>query len=175
MKRVPWLLLAAALGACSFSIGGSDELDSEAAAELVDEEFEEELGLGDLTTQCAVPNDLEEGDTFTCTSETPDGEVIEWAATATSSTDFDVESVNLINPEAVGALEIAALEALAEQGVPVGEGDLDCGDTARVLDAGTSVVCAITDQSDGSVYDATITITNPDPLRFDVQIADAPR
>ena len=109
------------------------------------------------------------------TSETPDGDVIEWAATATSSSAFDVESVNLINAEVVGDLEIAAAEALAGQGVPVSPGDLECGDTARILDDRRALVCAITDPASGAVYDTTITITDPDDLTFDVEIAETPR
>lgn len=178
MKR---LVMSVALitfaSACSaeVSIGGSPDLDSESAALMVNAEFEDLLGFGPLETRCAVPNDLVEGDVFTCTSETGDGDVLQWSAVATSDSEASIRSENLLNDETVEELEAAAVDALAAEGVPIVVDDLDCGPGALILGADNELVCALTDTSTGDVYDATITIQNMEDLQFDVVIADAPR
>lgn len=171
------VVLVALAGACSaeFSIGGSADLDSERAARLVNEEFEDSLGFGPLETRCAVPNDLGEGDVFTCTSETADGDVLQWSAVATSGSGADIQSENLLGEEAIEELEGAAVGALAAEGLPVVVGDLDCGRGARILGADNELVCTLTDTSNGDIYDTTITIQDMENLRFDVVVADAPR
>jgi hypothetical protein len=178
MKRIAVSLVFVALvSACSaeVSIGGSQDLDSEGAAGLVNDEFEDSLGMGPLETRCAVPNDLVEGDVFTCTSETADGDVIEWSAVATSDSGADIQSENLLNEDTVEQLEGAVVDALAAEGLPVVVEDIDCGTTTVVLGANNDLVCGLTDSSTGDVYDTTITIQDMDNLRFDVVVADAPR
>jgi len=171
------LLFVAVVSSCSaeVSIGGSQDLDSESAALLVNNEFEDALGLGSLETRCAVPNDLVEGDVFTCTSETVDGEVLHWSAVATSDSGADIQSENLLNEEAVQQLEGAVVDALAAEGLPVVVEDIDCGDGSVVLGASNELVCALTDSSTGDMYDTTVTIQDMANLRFDVVVADAPR
>ncbi|MEO1059559.1 MAG: DUF4333 domain-containing protein [Actinomycetota bacterium] len=134
------------VGGCSFSFGTSDTLDSESAAELVNDEFTEALGLGELDTECDVPDDLEEGDEISCTSSTGDGEVIQWQGAASSSSEFDIETINLLNVDAVAELELDVVATLLDEGFAVADDDLDCGKTARVLDEQGAFVCAITDQ-----------------------------
>ena len=162
------------LAGCSFSVGGSDTLDSDSAADAVDEEFTDALQLGDLSTECDVPNDADEGDEFTCTSTTADGEVIVWEGVATSRSEFDVETTNLLNADAVEVLEGDIVASLVDEGVPVEDGAVDCGGSARVIDAGGSLVCAVTDPG-GAIYDVTITISDLESGAFRFVIADEPR
>ena len=122
-----------------------------------------------------MPNDLVEGDVFTCTSETADGDVLQWTGVATSDSEADIQSENLLNEETVEQLEGAVVDALAAEGLPVVVEDLDCGTGAIILGPDNDLVCGLTDSSTGDVYDATITIQDMDNLRFDVAIADAPR
>ena len=178
MKRiVVSLVFVALVSSCSaeVSIGGSPDLDSERAARLVNEEFEDSLGFGPLETRCAVPNDLTEGDVFTCTSETADGDVLKWSAVATSDSGADIQSDNLLGEQTVEELEGAVIGALADEGLPVVVDDIDCGPSARILGADNELVCGLTDSSTGDVYDITITIRDMANLRFDVVVADNPR
>jgi len=178
MKRIAATIAFVAFTAsCSaeVSIGTSDDFDSEVAAGLVNDEFEDLLELGPLETRCAVPNDLVEGDVFTCTSETTDGDVIQWSAVATSDNGADIVSLNLLNEEAVQQLEAAVVDALAAEGLPVVVDDIDCGAGWLVLSTDGEAVCGLTDTSTGDVYDTTITILDMENLRFDVVIAETPR
>ncbi len=178
MKRIVLSLAFVALvSSCSaeVNIGGSQELDSESAARMVNDEFEDSLGFGPLETRCAVPNDLAEGDVFTCTSETTDEDVLQWSAIATSDSGADIQSENLLSEETVVQLEGAVVDALAAEGLPVAVDDLDCGSGALILGPDNEVVCGLTDTSTGDVYDTTITIQDMANLRFDVVVADTPR
>ncbi len=167
--------VAVVLGGCSFSFGSSsDPLDSVSAAELVNEEFTEDIGLGELSTECDVPDDVDDGDAITCTSTTPDGDVIEWSGAATGTRTFDIETTNLLRAGSVEDLERDVVESMVNEGLPVTDGDLDCGDQARVLDASNALVCAVTDPRDGAVYDITITV-DFDNASFGFVIADEPR
>ena len=171
------LVFVALVSGCSaeVSIGGSGDFDSEAAASLVNAEFEDSLGFGPLETRCAVPNDLVEGDVFTCTSETVDGDLLRWSAVATSDRGADIQSVNLLNEDVVRQVEQAAVDALGAEGLPIVLDDLDCGQGAQILGADDDLVCALTDTHTGDVYDTTITIQDMADLSFDVVVADAPR
>jgi len=178
MKRIAVSLVFVVIAsscAAEFSIGGSSELDSERAALLVNEEFEDSLGFGPLETRCAVPNDLTEGDVFTCTSETADGDVLKWSALATSDSGADIQSDNLLNEPTVEELEAAVVGVLADEGLPVVVDDIDCGSSARILGDDNELVCGITETTTGDVYDITITISDMADLSFDVVIADDPR
>ena len=171
------LVFVALISSCSaeVSIGGSQDLDSEGAASLINAEFEDSLGFGPLDTRCAVPNDLTEGDVFSCTSETVDGDLLRWSAVATSDSGADIQSVNLLNEQTVRQLEQAAVDALAAEGLPIVVEDLDCGSAARILGADNDLICALTDTSTGDVYDTTIIVHDMTNLQFDVVVADAPR
>ncbi|MEM8618403.1 MAG: DUF4333 domain-containing protein [Actinomycetota bacterium] len=162
-----------ALAGCSFNVGGSDTLDSESVAEAVNEEFSGELQLGDLSTECDVPDDADDGDGFTCTSTSADGEIILWQGVATSQSEFDIETMNLLNVDAVEALEADIVASLVGEGVPVTEGAVDCGDTARVVDQSGSLVCAVTDPG-GAIYNVTITIADLESGAFGFIVADEP-
>jgi hypothetical protein len=171
------LVVVALVSSCSaeVSIGGSPDLDSERAARLVNEEFEDSLGFGPLETRCSVPNDLAEGDVFTCTSETADGEVLNWSAVATSDSGADIQSDNLLGAETVEELEGAVIGALAEEGLPVAVGDIECGPGTQILGSENELVCGLTDTGTGDVYDTKITIRDMANLRFDIVVADNPR
>lgn len=164
--------VAAVAVACSVSVGG---LSAEDAARQINERYTEELGLGPLETTCNLPDDLEEGETFSCTSVTSDGREVRWIGTRTDD-GADIRTANVLLPEDLRRVERIAVEALEQEaGATLGIENFDCGDETVVLGPDQTMVCTLRDPGSGALYDATLTFTDLTDVRFDVQVADRPR
>lgn len=164
-----------ALVGCSPS--GSDY--KSAAEDLIEGDIEELAGLGDLSATCDDPSgDPKVGDTFNCTATTTGGATIKFVATVAEDDKVNVESTNLITPEALAAIEKTAVGALEQEtGLTLGAENFSCGDASVVIDVATEyLVCALTDPATGDVYDAQIDIPSLDDVtNLTVQVADQPR
>lgn len=168
----------AVAGAC-----GADETDyQEAAVEVIEGDLADELGV-ELTGECDDPADDEEGTTFACTADLPDGQVAEFTATVGDG-EVDVQSTNLLTADDLAGVESEAAEVLAaEVGQALPAEAIDCGEeVAVVADAEVAVVadaepivCALTSPDSGEVFDATITFSDVAAGDFDIVVAETPR
>ena len=186
-SRGAMLALALLATACtgSFSIGGANP--SQAAVDLIEGELAEQLGLQDVTATCPSNlGDLEEGDTFTCTSTSGDGSTNEFLATiepddrifvtTTGEVDGDTFSrlaVDLIEGQSADLLGIGTLEA----NCPADPGELEVGDafqcTATTLDssvveAGSIVESLATVEPDNMIFVEPINAVNSEVIEEDL-------
>ncbi len=162
------------LGACSFSASVGDTPTS-VAEDLIEGELADDLGLAEVTAECAEPPDEDVGATFACTSDSDLG-LVRWEATIAEDDTVSVESLNLLSENDVALLEESAVAELeASVGQPLGAESFDCGSEPVVLDDADEFVCALTDPVNGDVYDTTITILDTDSGRFEFEVADSPR
>lgn len=176
--RLLWPALLLLLAACSGSVsfGGPDA--QETAVALIEGRLTDQAGLGPLEGECDEIDEPEVGDTFACTGTTGDGQVIQFTAEVTSEdgTDadgVDVNSVNLLAPSAVPGLVDQAAEVLGrEVGVALTGDDLACPADAVVVEVDTTIVCELTDPTNGDVFEATITITDPETAGFVIDVGD---
>lgn len=164
------ILLAAG---CSFSIGGQSL--SDAAVELIEGDFSEQLGVELTNASCTDPASDEIGTTFACQA-TYAGDQVDFEVTVDAPDHIVARSTNLLYVDAQRAIGNAIATAFADQGIDglVGE-DLDCGGDAMVLAQDMTFVCALSTPPDGDVYDTTIRITDLQDLTFDFVVADQPR
>ena len=168
------VVTAAAAGGCSFSFSVGDTPES-VAQELIEDELGEQLGIGEITATCEVAPNRDPGTTFTCTSPSEIGQ-IEWLATLEDEDTVSVSPSNLLGSDDLVALEEAAVDVLeARVGIPLGTENFDCGDGPIVLGPDSIVNCALTDPTNGDVYDAELEITNFETGDFNVVVADLPR
>jgi hypothetical protein len=168
------LLAAACSGSVEFSIGG--ESPDNAAEDLIEGDIAEQAGLGELTADCEKPEDPEVGTFFDCTAETEDGQTILLTTEIDREDHIDVNSTNLITPQALPSFETAGTNALAEQfGVELPDGTIQCGDESVVLAADGTFVCSFEDPGNGDIYDITYEVTDIDAGDFNLAIAETPR
>jgi hypothetical protein len=163
----------AALAAC----GGSA---SESGVEVIEGELGEEIGLGDLDATCNEPDELNEGETFTCTATTADEQTIEFLGTMTSDDEFDIVTTNLLTAADVEIVREEAARVLsAEIGVDILPADIECPEGSVVLDEVGDFLCAITDTTTGDVYDLTVSTGGLEPgvgaRELSFLVGDAPR
>ena len=161
-----------AVSGCSaeFSIGGQSPED--AAVDLIEGELADQIGQP-LTGACDDVDDPEVGTAFDCTGTTADGDVIDFVTLIDEEDHISVDSVNVVTAEAVGRFEAAAVEALgAETGVDLDPAAIDCGDGSVILPPSGDMSCTVTDPTDGTVYEATLTVNDLDTGDFDIQVGD---
>ena len=181
------LALALLATACSgsFSIGGTDP--SQAAVDLIEGELAEQLGVEDVTATCPDDlGDLEEGDTFTCTSTAGDGTTNEFLATiepddrifvtttgGVGGDTFSRIAVDLIEGQSADLLGIGALEA----NCPADPGELEEGDTFRctatalddsVVEAGSIVEYVATIEPDDMIFVDPVNAVNSEVIEEDL-------
>lgn len=171
----PLVLLCATMlvaAGCSFSIG---DTATNAAEDVIEGDAATQLGLTDVSADCGIPPDTEAGTTFTCTSTSNIGD-IDYLATIVDDETVNVRWVNLIDDEYIAALEVAAVNALETQSnLALGLENFDCGDGPRLLPDESTVLCELTDPSNGDLYDTTLLITDYENIRFDIEVAENPR
>jgi len=159
---------ALVVGACSGSAAQSGE-------SVIEGELAEEIDLGELEAECNEPEDLTEGETFTCTATTEDGGTLEFLGTMTSDDEFDIVTTNLLIPSDVVAMREGVAVSLSEEiGVPVAADDISCPDGSVILDDADAFECEVTDTATGDVYPLTISTGGLEPgvgprdLQFEV-------
>lgn len=167
------LALSMLAGACSasFSIGGKSPED--AAAELIEGELSDQVGL-DLTASCPELDDPEEGDQFECTGTTDDARVIIFTVDIGDEEVF-ANSTNMLLGSAVASFEQTIVDALnAENALELPDGSVDCGTGALIVDAAGQLLCRLSDPNSNDVYDTVITITDQTNWGFSIDVANEP-
>lgn len=143
-------LTALVLAGCSKNAGISAE-------RAIIDQLQEDIGLGELEPECGQPAALEEGETFTCTAATEDGQVIEFLGEMTGSDTFDVVTTNLLSAEDVVLLRQAGAEWLSQEvGDSVDPDAIVCPFDVIVLDDTGTFSCEVTDVSTNEVYEFLI-------------------
>jgi hypothetical protein len=172
---VPVLVVALVGAACSLSIGGTPTERAAATATSLIEAEALALGLGDVNVSCEEPADDQVGTTFGCTSESSLG-VVDWVVTVSDADKISAVTTNLVRADLADTIEQAAVESLeAQVGSTLGVENFDCGPGPFVLDANLAMVCALTEPTNGEVYDATLTFTDLATARFQISVSTEPR
>ena len=159
------------------SCGGSA---ADSGVVVIEEKLADEIGLGDLDATCNEPDGLKEGETFTCTATTADGETIEFLGTMTSDDELEVITSNLMIASDIEAIRAEGARVLSDEiGSTVAPEDIECADGSIVLDDVGDFLCSITDTGTGDVYDLTVSTGGLEPgvgvRELSFQIGDAPR
>ncbi len=166
-------LLFTSISACSAS--GTNFRS--AAEKVISEDIAAQSDLGDLEASCDEPASTEVGETFPCTGETADKEVIAFVATIAEDDTVNVESENLITPDGLAQIEEIAVNALeTEIGAKLGVENFDCGDEAVIIDPSAEVLtCVLTEPDSGLKYEAQVDIPDlNDPGKLSVEVAEEP-
>jgi hypothetical protein len=163
----------AALAACGGSAAESGQV-------VIEEKLAEEIGLGELDATCNEPDGLSEGETFTCTATTEDGDTIEFLGTMSSDDEFEIVTTNLLTASDIVVIREEGARVLsAEVGTEILPEDIECADSSVVLDEVGDFQCAITDTGTGEVYDLTVSTGGIQPgggvRELSFQVGDAPR
>ena len=163
----------AALVACGGTAAESGQV-------VIEEKLADEIGLGELDATCNEPEGLSDGETFTCTATTADGETIEFLGTMTSDDEFEIVTTNLLIASDIEAIRAEGARVLsAEVGAEILPDDIECAEGSVVLDDVGDFTCAITDTGTGEVYDLTVSTGGLEPgvgvRELSFQIGDAPR
>ena len=167
------LVAGVALSACSGSAGESGQV-------VIEEKLAEDIALGELDATCNEPEGLSEGETFTCTATTADGETVEFLGTMTSDDEFEIVTTNLLVASDIEAIRAEGARVLsAEIGAEVLPEDIECAEGSVVIDEVGDFECAITDTATGDVYDLTVSTGGLEPgvgvRELSFQVGDAPR
>lgn len=141
--------------ACSGDAGATAEA-------LIETELAEQLDIGVLEATCDQPDDLVAGAEFSCTATNGEGATIELDARFVEDDRFEVWAVNAIPKTDLPALEADIARALGEQsGVEIPVENADCGEESVILGGGT-FTCELTDPTDDSVYEVTVSTAGYD-------------
>jgi hypothetical protein len=177
-RRRTSFVLAAALGSLLLAACGGSAADS--GETVIEEKLADDIGLGELDASCNEPDGLSEGETFTCTATTGDGETIEFLGTMTTDDEFEIVTTNLLVADDVVAIREEGARVLSDEvGATILPDDIECAEGSVILDATGDFVCAITDTGTGDVYDLTVSTGGIEPgvgvRELSFQIGDAPR
>lgn len=178
-RRTVSLSLVAVATVSASLLAGCGGSASQSGETLIEEELADQIALGDLDATCDEPENLKEGETFTCTATTEDGAEVEFLGTMTSDDKFEIVTTNLLTAEDVTAIREEGARVLSEQvGSEIVADDITCPTEVVVLDDTGDFVCEITDTTTGDVYDLTISTGGITPgegvNKLFFQIADAP-
>lgn len=161
-------LAAAVLAGCSANAGISAE-------RAIIDQLQEGIGLGELDPECTQPDALEEGETFTCTATTEDGQVIDFLGEMTGSDTFDINTTNFLSANDLGFVRDNGALFLTELvGAPVSADDIVCPFEVLVLDDTGDFTCEVTDVDTDEVYEFLVMTGGLEPgegfrdLQFDL-------
>ena len=169
-------LAVAATSGCSGELGfgtTSDDGFLEAGEELIEGELADQIGLGLLDASCSG-SDLAAGDTFTCSASADGVDPIEFVGTIDEDGDeVNIASANLLLAEQVEQVEAFAASLIEEStGQTIGAENFECADTSVVVSSGEILACRVTDPSDGTVYQAPVTVDDLESLSITVNVGD---
>ena len=173
-----WILVFAALatgcsGSLDFFSSANDQAFLDAGEELIEGDLAEQIGLGPLDAACSGQN-LGAGDTFSCSARPGQLTPIEFTGTV----DEDESSVAITSDNLLLAAQIEEVEAFAagllqeQTSRAVQPEDFECGDTSVIITSGEVLSCTVTDPSDGTIYEAPVTIDNLQDLAITVNIGN---
>lgn len=156
--RVSAVVLAAVgfLAACSGSAGTGGE-------GLIEGELADQIGLGELDAECEEPAEKAEGETFTCTATTEDGQTIEFLGTMTADDEIFVNTSNLLVASDIDAIREEGARVLSEE-IPatIVADDIECPEVVLLDDTG-DFECEITDSATGTVFGLTVSTGGIEP------------
>lgn len=153
---------------------GKFDIDFSAlAAELIEGELADLIGLGPITAMCDDAPSNEVGTTWECDGTVAD-QVATFAATIDREDHVNVVTTNVILADQVPVLAASAMQELnTSVGGSLPDEAMDCGDQSIVLSQTNEIVCGL-DIGSG-IYDTTITITDLNTGAFNVVVAETPR
>ncbi len=170
------LIIAVATG-CSGSLdffsSAGDAAFLEAGEELIEGQLAEDIGLGPLTAECTGKS-LGAGDTFTCSGSPGELTPIEFIGTI----DDDEETVVITSTNLLLAAQVEEVESFAagllqaQTTRTVSPEDFECADTSVIISSGDVLDCVVTDPTDGTVFEAPVTIDNLEDLAITVNIGN---
>jgi len=166
------LLASGCSGSISFGTSPDDRY-LDAGTELIEGELAEQIGLGPLDATC-TGSDLEAGDTFQCSAVAGGLEPIRFVGTV----DADEEGVNLSSTNLLLADQLEQVEAfsaslIAEQtSVAIGPEHFECGNASVIIENGGVLACLLTDPTDGTVYEAPVTVEDLATMSVLVNVGD---
>lgn len=152
------IILGAAVALVAVSCGGSA---TETATAVIESEIADQIGLGDLEATCDQPDERVVGAEFPCTATTESGDVIRFTTTFEEEDRIFVLPTNVLLASDLPLLEQEAAEVLGpEVDAVIDPADIECPDTAVVLDENDQVTCSITDAASGTTYELIATLTD---------------
>jgi hypothetical protein len=135
---------------------------------IEDDDFESQIGFGELSAACDDPGELQIGGSFNCTAQTEDGRTFDLVATQTDDDNINIATTNVVVASALSRIESAAIEVVNEQfGLGVSPDGIDCGETSIILGPDQTIPCTLTG-ADGQQYDAPITMTDLETGEFTI-------
>ncbi len=144
------------------------------AEQTIEGELADVIGLGPIDASCDQPPSTDADASWTCTGEVG-GQTAEFVAVTDGDANVNVNTTNVILADQVSAFAIAAMQQLNQSvGASLPDEAMDCGSEAIIMPPSLEFVCALDAGSEG-VYDATITVTDPDTGAFTVVVGDTPR
>ena len=162
------LIASACSGSVSFSIG---ELDLETPSnELISGELSDQLGLGEQTPACDIPDDPDPGTEFTCTGLLEDGRVIEYVGVLSEEESVLLDTTNVILDPS--RFEADFHEQLINQNpeAELREEDVDCGPDPIVIEDDT-FICTVTAGAD--LLTATVTMADAQNGSFEWEFEES--
>lgn len=168
------LVTSAAGCSGSISFGTSpDDRYLEAGKELIEGDLADQIGLGPLEATC-TGEDLEAGDTFDCTATAGGLEPIRFVGTVDDDEDgVNLSSVNLLLADQVEQVEAFSASLIADQtSVAIGPEHFECSDGSIIIENGQILDCLLTDPTDGTVYEAPVTVQDLETMQVLVNVGD---
>lgn len=172
-----WSVLAVVvLSGCSgsFSFGtSSDDRYLNAGKELIEGDLADQIGLGSLDATC-VGTELEAGDTFDCTATAGGLEPIRFVGTVDADEEgVNLSSTNLLLADQVEQVEAFSASLIAEQtSVAIEPQHFECADTSIIIENGGILDCRLTDPTDGTIYQAPVTMQDLETMSVLVNVGD---
>lgn len=165
-----------AAGCSDGAESGTGSLHSARGEDTIENIVAPQIGLGPLDASCSAPDGLAFGDEFDCAAETESGDIVLFRGRVSDGAVVDMQTLNVLTAEVLGAVEVAATDVLVEEGLPVSIGAFECGDGATVFDPAQSLLlaCRVLHPFTGRVHAATVTVLNASDARVTVAVAEDP-
>lgn len=166
------VMLAGCSGSFSFGTTGDDRFLT-AGEDLIETELADQIGLGPLEASC-TGTDLVAGDTFECQATAGSLDPIRFIGTvAENEEEVNLASTNLLLADQVEQVEAFSASLLADEtAVAIGPEHFECGNGSIIIENGEILDCLLTDPTDGTVYEAPVTVEDLDSMSVVVNVGD---